>query len=43
MSQNGQARFAAFAAIFLKCVWPFYDIAKQRINNRTLRLSKGQN
>ena len=31
MSQNGQARFAklaAFAEIFLKCVWPFYDIAK---------------
>ena len=31
MSQNGQAHFknlAAFAARFLKCVEPFYDIVK---------------
>ena len=31
MSQNGQANLenlAAFAAIFLRCVWPIYDIAK---------------
>ena len=31
MLQNGQTYFknlAAFAANFLKCVWPFYDIAK---------------
>ena len=29
MSQNGQTHFknlAANAAIFLKCVWPFWDI-----------------
>ena len=29
MSQNGQTHFknlAAFAARFLKCVWPFWDI-----------------
>ena len=29
MSQNGQTHFktlAAFAAKFLKCVWPFWDI-----------------
>ena len=35
MSQNGQTNFknlTAFAARFLKCVWPFYDIAKQRVN-----------
>ena len=31
MYQNGQKHFknlAAFAARFLKCVWPFYVIAK---------------
>ena len=31
MSQNGQAHLknlAAFAAWLLKCIWPFYDIAK---------------
>ena len=31
MSQNGQTNFKnleAFAARFLKCAWPFYDIAK---------------
>ena len=31
MSSNGQTHFknlAAFAARFLKCVWPFYDNAK---------------
>ena len=29
MSQNGQTHFknfAAFAARFLKCVWPFWDV-----------------
>ena len=34
MSENGQTHFknlAAFAARFLKCVRPFYDIAKQRV------------
>ena len=34
MSQNGQTNFenlAAFAAIFLRCVWPIYDIAKKRV------------
>ena len=31
MAENDQTHFknlAAFAARFLKCVWPFYDIAK---------------
>ena len=35
-SQNGQVHFknlAAFAAIFLKCVWPFWDIMCLRIKN----------
>ena len=34
MSQNGQAQFknlAAFAARFLKCVWPFWEIMHQRV------------
>ena len=34
MSQNGQIHFknlAANAARFLKCVWPFYNIAKYRV------------
>ena len=34
ISQNGQTHFknlAAFSARFLKCVWPFYDIAKQKV------------
>ena len=36
MSQNGQTNFKnleAFAARFLKCAWPFYDIAKQRVKD----------
>ena len=35
MSQNGQTQFknlAAFAARFLKCAWPFYDIVKQSVD-----------
>ena len=35
MPQNGQTHFknlAASAARFLNCVWPFYDIAKWRVN-----------
>ena len=34
MSWNGQTHFrnlAAFAARFLKCAWPIYDIAKWRV------------
>ena len=34
MSQNGQTHFknlAAFAARFLKCVWPFWDIMHWRV------------
>ena len=34
MSQNGQTHFknpAAFAAKFLKCVWPFWDIMHWRV------------
>ena len=40
MSQNGQTHFknlAAFAAKFLKCVWPFWDIM-QRFNQRPLTI-----
>ena len=36
MSQNGQTRFknlAAFAAIFLKCVWPFWDICIKELKS----------
>ena len=35
MSQNGQTHFknlAANAAIFLKCIWPFWDIMHWRVN-----------
>ena len=35
MSQNGQTHFknlAAFAARFLKCVQPFWDIMHERVN-----------
>ena len=35
MSQNGQSHFknlVAFAARFLKYVWPFWDIIYQRVN-----------
>ena len=31
MSQNGQTHFKNLAR-FLKCVWPFCDIAKWRVN-----------
>ena len=39
MSQNGPIHFknlAANAARFLKCVWPFYNIAKYRVNIMTI-------
>ena len=39
MSQNGQAHFknfAANAARFLRCVWPFWDIMHQRVKTNAL-------
>ena len=36
MSQNDQAHFknlTAFAAKFLKCVWPFWDIMHERVKS----------
>ena len=48
MSQNGQTHFknlSAFAARFLKCVWPFWDIMgetnhpKNRMNYLLMQIS----
>ena len=36
MPQNGQTHFknlAANATLFLKCVWPFWDIMHWRVKN----------
>ena len=45
MSSNGETHFknlAANAARFLKCVWPFYDIAKERLEgNKKKNFSNG--
>ena len=35
-SQNGQVHFenvAAFAARFLKCIWPFWDVVQKKIKS----------
>ena len=40
MSQKGQTHFknpAVFAARFLKCVWPFWDITHYRVKCLLLR------
>ena len=31
IDQTHFKNLAAFAARFLKCIWPFYDVAKQRV------------
>ena len=39
MSKNGQTHFknlAAFAARFLKCVWPFWGISHKRVKNTSV-------
>ena len=45
MSSNGETHFknlAANAARFLKCVWPFYDIAKEMLEgNKKKNFSNG--
>ena len=45
MPQNSQTRFknlAANAARSLKCVWPFWDIIYERVNNLVMFLFTAQ-
>ena len=42
MSKNGQTHLknlATFAARFLKCVWPFWDITHWRVNDHNVLAS----